>query len=292
MGCSGIDVDEIYQEAQKTAFSLTIFDSEFNHLLSYSIEDLDKEMEDCQKKINKLSRMSSSNALKSIKISTSLSYLQVKVSKIRMAKKNKIFQEEQKKIQQERIEIVKREIEKQEEMIRRITYLCQLFPKNYFLNDTKRDEFIPSNWRNLPINVLGKYDDGNNLWLDIDSEWKKAFHGTGRHCNSDEEIRDMIDSIIKFGFKNGNNNNHSECTDILHPGNKIGKGVYVSPNIETAKYYSGTIVIKGKKYLTLFLVKVKKDAIRKCNCPNASDYWVLRGTNQEIRPVSVLLSEL
>ena len=54
MGCSGIDVDEIYQEAQKTAFSLTIFDSEFNHLLSYSIEDLDKEMEDCQKKINKL----------------------------------------------------------------------------------------------------------------------------------------------------------------------------------------------------------------------------------------------
>ena len=75
--------------------------------------------------------MSSSNALKSIKISTSLSYLQVKVSKIRMAKKNKIFQEEQKKIQQERIEIVKREIEKQEEMIRRITYLCQLFPKNY-----------------------------------------------------------------------------------------------------------------------------------------------------------------
>ena len=130
-------------------------------------------------------------------------------------------------------------------MIRRIAYLCQLFPKNYFLSNTKKDEFISSNWRNLPINILGKY-----------------------------------------------NNEHSECDDILHQGNKIGNGVYVSPNIETAKYYSGTIVIKGKKYLTLFLVKVKKDSIRKCNCPNASDHWVLRGTNQEIRPVSVLLSEL
>ena len=88
----------------------------------------------------------------------------------------------------------------------------------------------------------------------------------------------MIDSIITFGFKTGDNNAHANCNDIFHPGNKIGYGVYVSPNIDTAKKYAGTIIIKGNKYLTLFLVKVRKNDIRKSNCLNTSGYWVLRGT--------------
>jgi len=122
--------------------------------------------------------------------------------------------------------------------------------------------------------ILGKYDDGSNLWFENNNEeWEKAFHGKGRHCKIDEEIKEMIDSIIKYGFKNGDKNSHANCNDIFHPGKKIGNGVYASPNKDTTKQYSGTIIIKGSKYLTLFLIKVKKSDIRKCNCPNASDYW-------------------
>lgn len=122
-------------------------------------------------------------------------------------------------------------------------------------------------------------------------EWTKAFHGTGRHCKTDKEIKDMIDSIITYGFKSGNKNLHSKCNDINHPGKKIGNGVYVKPNINTAKHFAGSIIIEGKNYLTLFLVKVRKNAIRKCNCQNAYDYWVLGPSNQDIRPISVLLAE-
>ena len=185
-----------------------------------------------------------------------------------------------------------------EEKIEHLNYLSQLFPSNYFLpskNEEEKneinDDFIPSNWGKLPINVLGKYDDGNDLWIDDDIEWEKAFHGTGRHCKNDDEINEMIDSIVTNGFKNGTRNVHENCDDILHPGNKIRKGVYVTPEIDIAKAYSGTIVINKKQYHTLFLVKVRKNCIKKCNCKKASDYWVVSGTNYEIRPVSVLLSE-
>jgi len=34
-------------------------------------------------------------------------------------------------------------------MIRKGMYLCQLFPKNYFLPKEEKDDFIPSNWGNL-----------------------------------------------------------------------------------------------------------------------------------------------
>ena len=289
-GCYDVDVDEIYNESQKSAFSLT--DDELYSLLNCSIEKLDEKISECEKKISKISRMSSSNAFKSIKIRSALIYLKLKLNNLKTAKKNKIILEHQKKIDQERFEVINQQLEKEEEMIRKLMHLCQLFPKNYFLPKKEKDDIIPSNWGNLPINVLGKYDDGSNLWLENNNEeWEKSFHGTGRHCKTDEEIKEMIDSIITFGFKSGNKNVHANCNDIFHPGNKIGYGVYVSPNIDTAKKYAGTIIIKGNKYLTLFLVKVRKNAIRKCNCPNASDYWVLRGTNQEIRPVSVLLSE-
>ena len=91
-------------------------------------------------------------------------------------------------------------------------------------------------------------------------------------------------------MKNGINNAHSNCDDKYHPGRKIGIGVYVTPNINTAKLYAGTIHKDGEKYLTIFLVRVKKSAIRGCNYPDASDYWVVDGSSDEIRPISAFFT--
>ena len=52
--------------------------------------------------------------------------------------------------------------------------------------------------------------------------------------------------------------------------------------------YSFTIQIEGKDYKVLFLVKVKKNKIRRCNYSEASDYWIVNGTNEEIRPLKFL----
>lgn len=182
--------------------------------------------------------------------------------------------------------------QKTKELIKLRNYIHNLFPKNYFIAEKKEDSFIPSNWGSISYNILGKHDEGRDLWMDDNNnEWVKAFHGTGKHCKSDQEIKQMIDEIFKNGFKNGKNNVHANHNDINHPGKKIGIGVYVTPNIETAKQYSGIITKDGKKYLTLFLVKVKKKAIRRCSCQNASDYWVINGSRQEIRPLKVLYAE-
>ena len=50
--CCDIDVEEIYNES-KIAFSLTNFDNEFYSLLNFSIEELDKKMAECEKKLVK-----------------------------------------------------------------------------------------------------------------------------------------------------------------------------------------------------------------------------------------------
>ena len=115
-----------------------------------------------------------------------------------------------------------------------------------------------------------------------------AYHGTGRNCYNDDEIKDMIESITNKGFKNGRNNVHANCLDINHPGKKIGIGVYVTPNLEIAKQYAGIISFEEKEFYTIFLVKVKKKAIRRCKCPYATDYWVVNGSPDEINPIKIL----
>ena len=83
------------------------------------------------------------------------------------------------------------------------------------------------------------------------------------------------------------NNAHSPCLGINHFGKYVGNGAVIS-NINSTIDYSGTIQIEGKDYKVLFLVKVKKNKIRQCNCSNASDYWIVNGTENEIRPLKFL----
>lgn len=309
------DINEVFEESQKMLNSpYGTNDNSFDNLLNNcSLEEIDKKIFDYEKKQRKILGLSSTNEVQRLKIKAALSYLKVELDKLEKVKEFKLYRENQNKKVQKKIEDIQKNIEKAQknivkmnainkildEKIEYLNYLRQLFPSNYFLPSKEEkkeknkinDDFIPSNWGKLPINVLGKYDDGNDLWIDDDIEWEKAFHGTGRHCKNDDEIKEMIDSIVTNGFKNGTRNVHENCDDILHPGKKIGKGVYVTPEIDIARAYSGTIVINKKQYHTLFLVKVRKNCIKKCNCKKASDYWVVKGTNYEIRPVSVLLSE-
>ena len=302
------DINEVFEESQKMLNSpYGTNDNSFDNLLNNcSLEEINKKIFDCEKKQRKILGLSSTNKVQQLKIKAALSYLEVELDKLKKVKEVKLHNKKQNKIVQKELDDIQKSKEKMneinrilEEKIEYLNYLRQLFPSNYFLPSKEEreekneinDDFIPPNWGKLEINALGKYDDGDDLWIDDDIEWEKAFHGTGRHCKNDDEIKEMIDSIVTNGFKNGTRNKHENCDDILHPGNKIGKGVYVTPEIDIARAYSGTIVINKKQYHTLFLVKVRKNCIKKCNCKNASDYWVVKGTNYEIRPVSVLLSE-
>ena len=152
----------------------------------------------------------------------------------------------------------------------------------------------PKGWIGIGLNVLDKYDNGNNTWIgmeNIKGEWCVAYHGVGQ-LEEPNKVKDIVSKIIRDKFKPGMGQVHEDCDDNNHPGKKVGKGVYCTPHIKTAEDYSGTSEINGQKYKTVLMVRVKPDAIRCCNCEYAKDYWVVDGTNNEIRPYRILYKKI
>ncbi len=82
--------------------------------------------------------------------------------------------------------------------------------------------------------------------------------------------------------------------DDNHPGSgqKVGKGVYCSPDPKVMEEYAYTktsTTVNGKKYVMGFMMRVKPDKIRISE--QVPDYWVLDGTTDEMRPYRILVKE-
>ncbi len=101
-----------------------------------------------------------------------------------------------------------------------------------------------------------------------------------------DKIKKIIGSIYETSFISGPNQVHRNHEDIFHKGKKVGDGVYCTPLIGTAQGYAGTVNIKNKNYYAALMVRVKPNAIR--SCKDQSDYWVVNGTTDEIRPYRIL----
>ena len=121
-----------------------------------------------------------------------------------------------------------------------------------------------------------------------EGEWVVAYHGVGRHS---EDVNKLPGKIFKEGFKKGANQEHKDCEDYFHPGQKVGEGVYCTPRIDIAESYSGHSEFNGKKYKTVIMTRVNPKARRHCiNCETSrvNIYWVVNGTSDEIRPYRIL----
>ena len=119
----------------------------------------------------------------------------------------------------------------------------------------------------------------------ISGEWCVAYHGVGNGQSSDN-VKNVTGLIYKGNFKKGSRQVHRNCLDKYHQGQKVGEGVYCTPNIKTAEGYAEISNINGKSYKTVLMVRVNPESIRSCTC--TSDYWVVNGTNDEIRPYRIL----
>ena len=150
----------------------------------------------------------------------------------------------------------------------------------------------PYNWLGLGLNVLGRFDDGNDDWLeDIseESEWAIAYRGIS--SKSQKHIKDMLKHFIeernleiarinfkdKFGKK---------LNDKRHWGT-IESGIYMTPYIKIAEKYTKTISFNNKNYKVLLMAKVKVSEIKE---PKNSNFWVL--DNDKIRIYRVLFKEI
>ena len=150
----------------------------------------------------------------------------------------------------------------------------------------------PIGWIGIGLKVMDKYED--NTWIGMENaegEWCVAYHGVGDGQESDN-VKKAVGLIYKGSFKAGKGQKHQNCPDQFHPGKKVGTGVYCTPKIKTAEEYGGLSEINGIKYKTVFMVRVKPEALRHCDkCIDSKEpyvYWVVNGTTDEIRPYRIL----
>ena len=78
----------------------------------------------------------------------------------------------------------------------------------------------PNSWIGFGLNVLNKYDKGNNDRLTYNGrtlKWCVAYHGAIRGKNSDE-VKRIIKIILEINLKADG----GQSFDINHPGQKFG----------------------------------------------------------------------
>ena len=167
------------------------------------------------------------------------------------------------------------------------------------------DYIPPKGWKDFGLNVMDKYDDGNNNWLAYDGneeEWAIAYHGIGEKENKTVEQNTL--NIFKGGFKEDdkeedysnlkNDNPKYKCENGKEDHSKmIGNGILCSPNPEIMEEYAGyadrKANVKGKKYLMGFMMRVKPDKIRYSN--DKKDFWFLDGNKDQMRPYRIMVKE-
>ena len=156
-------------------------------------------------------------------------------------------------------------------------------------------DYIPptKGWVGFGLKVWGKYDNGNNDWLSYNgnkNEWAIAYHGVGSKLGC--SVEQAAHSIIKGGFKPGSGQSFQYDDDFMHPGQKVGVGVYCSPDPRVMEEYASYCKIQdvnGKNYMMGFMMRVKPDKIR--YSIKQKDYWVLNGTTDEMRPYRIMIKE-
>ena len=148
----------------------------------------------------------------------------------------------------------------------------------------------PQGWKGFGLKVKGKYDGGNDDWIACNgnsNEWAVAYHGTGTGLGM--TLEQATHNIVVGGFKPGGRQAYQYDDDANHPGQKVGKGVYCSPNPNVMDKYAKKTKNNGKTYKMGFMMRVKPDKIRYSN--SKKDYWVLDGTTEQIRPYRILIKE-
>ena len=156
-------------------------------------------------------------------------------------------------------------------------------------------DYIPptNGWVGYGLKVWGKYDNGNNDWLSYNgnkNEWAIAYHGVGSKLGC--SVEQAAHNIIKGGFKAGSGQTFQYDDDFMHPGQKVGVGVYCSPDPKVMEEYAKYSIINGvngKNYMLGFMMRVKPDKIR--YSIKQKDYWVLNGTTDEMRPYRIMIKE-
>jgi hypothetical protein len=123
--------------------------------------------------------------------------------------------------------------------------------------------------------------------MEYSNEWAVAYHGVGRGFGM--TLENAAHNIIVGGFKAGGGQYYESHDDANHPGQKVARGVYCSPDPKVMDDYAQSTKLNGKRYKMGFMMRVKPNKIRYSN--KKKDYWVLDGTTEQMRPYRLMIKE-
>ena len=140
----------------------------------------------------------------------------------------------------------------------------------------------PMDWTGFGLKVLDRYD--NNDWLGNngnENEWAVVYHGF-----SDDKI---LKYFFRTGFAMSVRQIYWNDEDSNHLGNKVGKGIYFSPDPNIMEQYSGNI--KNKNGLILIVGLMVRVDPKKIRIPKSrNDFWIL--DQNYVRPYRILVKHI
>ena len=159
------------------------------------------------------------------------------------------------------------------------------------------ENYIPpeDGWIGIGLNVLGKYDNGNDSWINYknqDGEFAIAYSGLNNFLNKDLNIstNDLSQDLLKVQ-KNKLYRDQKNLKSKSYFKGKCGDGICVFQNPHDAENFAGIIDINQKmKIKVMLMCRVNSKKIRQPK--NYEKFWILNPTPDEIRPYRILIKKI
>ena len=156
-----------------------------------------------------------------------------------------------------------------------------------------KEKYIPPlGWVGYGLKVKGKYDNGNDSWLDYnddkDGVFAVAYFGISNIYSNKKNLNNFLEEIaspdtLKIGYEQ----TYKDDQDIRHPTQKCGSGIYLFQNPEIAENSAGIINIGAIRYKLLLMCRVNPKRIRQPK--GFKDCWILNSSPFEVRPYRILI---
>ena len=156
------------------------------------------------------------------------------------------------------------------------------------------DYIPPFGWKGYGINVKGKYDYGDNTWLDYkdrEGVFAVAYLGISNIYENKEKYLKYITEVNSLEILKMNyDQTYKDDYDLRNQRKKCGCGVYLFQDPKIAENSAGIIDIYGIRYKVLLMCRVNPKKIRQpkgfTNC------WILNPSPDEIRPYRILIKTI
>ena len=150
--------------------------------------------------------------------------------------------------------------------------------------------FPPYGWKGLALKVLNKYDSGDNSWLGNEGkegEWAIAYHGIGKG----NEFKKLI-NILLYNLKKGPCQLYRSYENIRDDKmDEVGKGVYLTPDINIAENYANKIQLGERKTNFQFIIMCRVNPNRIRQPKGFTNNWVINDSYEFLRPYRLLIKE-